>query len=176
MTQANTAQRTADAAKRRQWDFIRAYYAENEAAILEAKHWQWGVPINEVDWRSMFSPIESAMWDAIRMEGAIFYPQWPVAGFFLDFGNPQAKIAIECDGFHWHMDRARDHDRDAKLREIGWTVFRVSGAKCMTETRFDREDNEVELSHPTLLLRQLVKLYPISGRSPKPNQPTEACA
>jgi very-short-patch-repair endonuclease len=165
MTQATTEQRAADTAKRQRWDFLRSYYAENEAAILEAKPWQWGVPINEVDWRSMFSPIESAMWDAIRMEGAIFYPQYPVAGFFLDFANPQSRIAIECDGAAWHLDRVKDYERDEKLRHLGWTVFRVTGSKCMTQTKYDADDREVDVSYPAELMRTLVKRYPISGKA-----------
>jgi very-short-patch-repair endonuclease len=165
MTQATAEQRAADAAKRQRWDFIRNYYADNEAAILEAKPWQWGVPINEVDWRSMFSPIELAMWDAIRMEGAIFYPQYPVAGFFLDFASPQAKVAIECDGAAWHMDRMKDFERDAKLRALGWTVYRVTGSKCMTQTIYDADDKEIEPCYPAALMRELVKRYRISGKA-----------
>jgi very-short-patch-repair endonuclease len=164
MTIANRAEREAEAAKRRLWDFLRSYYAANEADILAAKPWQWGVPINEIDWRATSTPIESAMWDAIRMEGVIFYPQYPQAGFYLDFANPQAKVAIECDGFQWHMDQMKDHERDAKMRALGWTIYRVSGSKCMTQTKFDQDDNEVELSYPVMLLRELAKRYPIGGR------------
>jgi very-short-patch-repair endonuclease len=164
MTAANRAEREAEDAKRRMWDFLRDYYAENEAAILEAQPWQWGVPINEIDWRATFTPIESAMWDAIRMEGVIFYPQYPQAGFFLDFANPQAKVAIECDGFQWHMDRVKDYERDSKLHRLGWRVYRVSGRHCMTETKFDDDNNELDVSHPAALLRELANLYPIGGR------------
>jgi very-short-patch-repair endonuclease len=167
MSEAVAAERAALAEKRRQWNFIRDYYAANEADILSAQPGKWGVPINEVDWRSMFSPIESAMWDAIRMHGAILYPQYPVAGVFLDFGNPQAKVAVECDGFQWHMDRVKDCERDEKLRTLGWTVYRVSGSKCMTQTRFDTDDNEVELGYPVAMIRALIRMYPISGKAVK---------
>jgi hypothetical protein len=57
------------------------------------------------------------------------WPQLPVDRFFVDFGNPIAKVALECDGAQWH-DEAKDARRDAILHELGWKVWRAPGWRC----------------------------------------------
>jgi very-short-patch-repair endonuclease len=63
------------------------------------------------NWEPEFSPIEHNVWGEIREYGLPFYPQIPVAGFFLDFACPMLKIAIECDGAEFH-----DADKDFPAR------------------------------------------------------------
>ena len=53
------------------------------------------------------------------------YPEFPVLSYFVDFGNPFLKIAIEADSEKYH-DKEKDMERDRKLSEIGWKTFRVS--------------------------------------------------
>jgi hypothetical protein len=81
------------------------------------------------DWVSIFTPIEAATWHDIRCGGLPLWPQLPVDRFFVDFGNPIAKVALECDGAQWH-DEARDARRDAVLHELGWKVWRAPGWRC----------------------------------------------
>lgn len=79
------------------------------------------------------TPIEEALWNDIRHHGIVAYPQFPVGPFFVDFGNPVARIAIECDGAKWHSTPEqldRDSDRQAELELAGWRVFRLSGREC----------------------------------------------
>lgn len=85
-----------------------------------------GLTINPyfIEWD--FSPIETNAWCEIRGRALPFYPQVPVAGFFLDFADPYRKICIELDGKQFH-DAERDAKRDAVLSELGWEVFRISG-------------------------------------------------
>ncbi len=83
------------------------------------------------DWHNIMSPIEYQTWQAIRCFGKIpLYPQYPVSKYFLDFGNPFLKIAVECDGKEWHQDVEKDIRRDEALFEEGWKVYRISGADC----------------------------------------------
>lgn len=78
-----------------------------------------------------FTPIEESAWHGIRYLGLPFYPQYPVGRFFVDFGDPVKRIAIECDGQQWH-DPKTDALRDTELRqEFGWRTFRVSGRQCV---------------------------------------------
>ena len=47
----------------------------------------------------------------------------------VDFAYPQAKLAIEVDGFQYHSDRQafeRDRRRDAKLKSLDWQVLRIT--------------------------------------------------
>lgn len=107
---------------------LKVYYQENEAAILARPH-KWFISY-PVDWYSILTPIEMRVWEAIRYVGrVIMYPQYPVLNYFVDFGNPYYKIAIEADGKDYHIDKDRDNRRDQELLNEGWKVFRISGAK-----------------------------------------------
>jgi very-short-patch-repair endonuclease len=167
MTIAQKAIAQAEALKRQWWDFLRDYYAVNTPAIMAEETWRWAIPVNEIDWRSLFSPIEDALWSEMRQEGVVLYPQYPVAGVFLDFAHPKVRVAVECDGAAWHADRLKDYQRDEKLRALGWTVFRITGSQCMQQTTFDEDGGEAELGRPKLLLRELAARYGLSGRAAK---------
>lgn len=110
------------------YTYIRSVYAAVMPDIVEAAD-RWIDPYF-VDWVSIFTPIESAMWSVIRSQATPYYPQMPVGGYIVDFGNPLHRIAIECDGRAWH-DAKRDEARDAQLGELGWRVFRFSGRACL---------------------------------------------
>lgn len=81
---------------------------------------------------SYWSPIEAALWaDICHLMPDAFYPQYPVGRYFVDFGCPDRKIAIEADGRQFH-DLERDRARDSELfRRHGWKVFRVTGSEAL---------------------------------------------
>ena len=79
------------------------------------------------DWQ--FTPIEDAVWQDIRGFGLPMFPQLPVNKYFVDFGNPFLKIAVECDGKQWH-DKQKDNKRDQELMSEGWTIYRIPGNVC----------------------------------------------
>jgi very-short-patch-repair endonuclease len=62
--------------------------------------------------------------------GIDFSCQYPLRySFILDFAFPDAKLAIEVDGEHWHSsskDRRRDRIKDKVLKKAGWEVIRFS--------------------------------------------------
>ncbi|MFL5859458.1 MAG: endonuclease domain-containing protein, partial [Solirubrobacteraceae bacterium] len=52
-----------------------------------------------------------------------------VGGYELDFFWPQARFALEVDGFRFHAGRAafeRDRSKDRDLRNVGIDVMRVT--------------------------------------------------
>lgn len=103
----------------------------------------WVCPYSKIDWVGLFSPIENQAWQAIRGVGsAPMYPQYPVDKYFLDFGNPFVKVAIECDGLEFHKDKAKDKVRDERLLELGWTVYRVPGSDCVRPVHWEYYDLE----------------------------------
>lgn len=119
-----------------------------KAALVEAGRSSWlrGDPYAVADWPSLFTPIEAALWVDIRCAGLAMWPQFPVGRYFVDFGNPAAKVAIECDGAKFH-DAQKDASRDAELNKLGWTVLRVPGWRCKKEAPdldFDMSDEEEE--------------------------------
>lgn len=78
----------------------------------------------------VMSPIEQALWSEARQAGIVLYPQYPVGRFFVDFANPAARVAIECDGKEFHQDIAADISREKIIESFGWRVYRISGADC----------------------------------------------
>lgn len=120
------------------WTKIRAHYARALPLILAGKSNEWA--IDAYAWEGAgirMTPIEAWLWSDLRAADVVMYPQFPVGGMFVDFGNPVAKVAIECDGRAYHQDKAKDADRDAKLAALGWTVYRLTGSECRQD--FDEE-------------------------------------
>ena len=63
-------------------------------------------------------------------------PQYPIVAngrtVHVDFAYPDKGLAIELDGYAWHMDRhafERDRERDNDLQVLGWRVLRFTWAK-----------------------------------------------
>lgn len=113
------------------WQQIREFYKLAEPEIMAEKSNEWG--LDPYFWDAglvRMTPIEAWLWHDIRAVDLVLYPQYPVAGFFVDFANPKAKVAIECDGAAYHGDKAKDAARDATLRACGWSVYRISGKDC----------------------------------------------
>ena len=100
------------------WRSLRRFYEMASDQISAAGRCEWGIDPYEVDWVSIFTPIESALWHDIRAAGAVLYPQYPVGRYFVDFANPVAMVAVECDGAAWHQDKAKDAKRDAELADM----------------------------------------------------------
>lgn len=116
------------------WDRIRAYYQRNHKAIM-ARPTYWGVEVYSWEHEAgvELTPIERALWSDIRQLSAVLYPQYPVGRRFVDFGNPHAKVAIECDGAAFHTDAKADKQRQAEIESLGWTVYRFTGRECKTD-------------------------------------------
>jgi very-short-patch-repair endonuclease len=78
------------------------------------------------------TPIESQLWQDIRNFPfqVRMYREYPVGKYFVDFGDPWAKLAIEADGAEFH-DPVKDMHRDRYLESLGWEVKRVKGKDCI---------------------------------------------
>lgn len=111
------------------WNMIRRHYAERMDRIIEAGALMYGADPYSLESLYEMTPIERSMWSDIRCMGLVFYPQFPVGRFFVDFGNPVSRVAIECDGKGYH-DANRDRERDEDLARLGWRVYRMSGSAC----------------------------------------------
>jgi hypothetical protein len=108
-------------------DAIRALYAvlrDDEVACQTYCGYDLGL-------YDLFTPIERALWDSLRIYGLPAVPQYPVGAYTLDFALPKQRIGIEADGREFH-DHARDEARDESLwRKHGWRVFRLTGGECI---------------------------------------------
>jgi very-short-patch-repair endonuclease len=115
---------------------IRSHYARELPRMMAQYHETGRVYFDpyRLDFTRDMTPIERAVWCDLRCAQLPFYPQIPALNYFLDFADPFKQIAIECDGKDWH-DPEKDAKRDARLREIGWTIYRIPGWKCMRTLR-----------------------------------------
>lgn len=126
---------------------LRSFYTRHEVDILregrERPDRHWLMPYL-VDWPSFFTPIENDAWCSIRYRGMVMYPQYPVLNYFVDFGNPTLKIAIEVDGRQFHK-KEKDIIRDIELLKSGWKVFRITGSE-MWKTNY-RTYGDIDTSY-----------------------------
>ena len=133
----------------KKWEAIRCLYEWQTPKIMRAQCDETCIDPYVLDWLSIFTPIEKDAWHSIRCSGVPLYPQYPVGNVFVDFGDPVKKIALECDGKDWH-DKEKDAKRDAKLFDLGWTVFRVTGSECKRQAcdllylRYDLYDGVID--------------------------------
>lgn len=116
------------------WTALREHYSRLTPQIMAEKVNEWAT--DAYAWEGMvhMTPIESWLWQDIRECDCVLYPQYPVGRVFLDFANPKAKVGIECDGAAYHQDKAKDAARDKLLQDMGWTIYRISGSDCWTDS------------------------------------------
>jgi hypothetical protein len=151
-----------------QWDRIRDHYDTHRAEIESTASNRWA--IDPYAWCSdgliEMSPIERMFWCDIRFEGVILYPQFPVVGYFVDFGNPVAKVAVECDGKEFHRDADRDARRQRNIELAGWSVYRLSGKACLSCDEYEEDEYGVErvvkLASGRSLLREISAKHLVS--------------
>lgn len=145
------------------WGRIKQFYRERETRILAAPRCRWA--LDPYAWESAgisMTPIERALWHDIRCAALVLYPQYPVGRFFVDYANPAAKVAIECDGAAYHMDKAKDKARDAVLKSLGWRVYRITGRDCKSIS----DDEAGERSQAQLFLDFIDATHRISSHWP----------
>ena len=77
--------------------------------------------------RQRETDLESRLWQKLRgrqVFGLKFRRQHPVGRFVVDFACPEAKVAVEIDGY-WHTHRAaEDAERANEIRALGYDVVR----------------------------------------------------
>ena len=123
---------------------IKSHYKKHEQSILDAGKKEWGIDPYAWDDIYKLTPIESALWADIRSIDCVLYPQYPVGQYFVDFGNPVAKVAIECDGKEFHKDVEKDRKRERNIFMLDWTIYRISGSDC----KKDFNERKMESSIP----------------------------
>jgi len=79
------------------------------------------------------SNFEKNIFDDIVSKGYRVIPQYSAANYRIDLvvQGEKSKLAVECDGDHWHTsveDRERDFLRERVLQRAGWTFWRVLGS------------------------------------------------
>lgn len=130
------------------------YWKENEERIISnsAKNPRLWFHAEAFDWHVLFSPIEMDAWVSLRGKCTPMYPQYPVLNYYVDFGNPYFKIAIELDGKFYH-DPEKDKKRDKELHEAGWKVFRITGSQMVKQFKAidDFEEWEIHENYDQVL-------------------------
>lgn len=73
----------------------------------------------------------------------------------LDFAFPEAKVAIECDGYRWHSEKSRwqsDIDRRNFITGLGWKIIQVTATSLRQRPHdvIDAIESALLLAHPGL--------------------------
>ena len=163
------------------WRRIRAHYDSAPPALWEVRDEWIGDPY-EWDFAAgiLLTPIERSMWDKIRLENLIFYPQFPVLRYFVDFANPAARVVIECDGRAYHADEERDARRQREIEVDGWTVYRFTGSECHDDawTEWDdlKERDVIRIPPARVRLREMGLQHGINRFSRTPESVAKASA
>lgn len=113
------------------WAAFRKYYKEAMQDILAYPKNELALPEDEIKWRKYFTAIEYDFYFEARSLSVVIYPQFPVLQYFVDFANPVAKVAIECDGKKYHADNEKDQIRAKRIISAGWTLYRFTGRECL---------------------------------------------
>lgn len=113
------------------------------------------------------TPIEQMFFRLTRTIGRCYlFPEYPVGNYFVDFGNPFHKIAVECDGKEWH-DSEKDRLRDIELHKMGWIVFRLSGSDLFKDETEEIQEFEDEIKERCLCDKldfEKTMLWEMSGK------------
>lgn len=146
------------------FDAVKAHY--RSVAHLITRPDEWGIDAyawSDPEIGIRLTPIEEALWHDIRGENVIMYPQYPVGRFFVDFGNPGARVALECDGAQWHRDQEHDRARQAEIERLGWSVYRIGGADCFTDAIEGEDQDGNPFCRPglaRLFIREVIAHHP----------------
>ena len=88
--------------------------------------------------RKRQTPAERMMWRVLRdrrLRGLKFRRQFPLGPFIADFCCHEIRLLIELDG-EVHADpqgMARDRERDAYLRGLGFTILRFPNERIFAD-------------------------------------------
>ncbi len=138
-------------------EHFRQHYIDLWPTVKNLPADQWAMPPNSFDWNDLMTPIELIVWGYIRDEGVVLYPQHPVAGYFVDFGHPKVRVALECDGKQYHLDKAKDEARQRAIEAKGWTVYRLTGNQCTFQYHDEIDPETGESYEPTAPARELIQ-------------------
>lgn len=72
-----------------------------------------GSALGRASWHG--SKLEKSMERFLRKAGRRFVPQHPVGCRRIDFYLPDEKLFVECDGPHFHADKAKERARDVEI-------------------------------------------------------------
>jgi len=86
--------------------------------------------VSETERQEPFDSLfEQRVYNRIASRGFTVQPQFQAIGYSLDLVivGPKSRVAVECDGDHWHGPEQYKDDmrRQRELERSGWTVFRV---------------------------------------------------
>jgi len=108
------------------------------------------------DLRKNNTRAEQIAWGCLkdrRLDGYKFRRQVPIENYIVDFYCHELKLVIELDG-DIHSETVQfihDQKRDARLRELGFTVMRFSNEVMYNDSDFFEEQIRASLPSPGAL-------------------------
>ena len=86
--------------------------------------------------RREMTPAEQKLWQVLRgkqIKGIKFRRQVPIEGYIVDFCSFRPKVVIEIDGDTHYSEEGQklDRERDARLKELGFKIYRFTNREIM---------------------------------------------
>ena len=131
---------------------------EQAFRLLERVNYHFSSPefLNLSEYKTIFTPIEELMLQALEQKGLDYQPQVRLGRYLVDFlvdlGNEKA--IIECDGRLYH-DPLKDQERDKHLSLEGYEIFRFTGSEIFSDPIRCVEEVMENTSYRTLPSYQL---------------------
>jgi len=93
-----------------------------------------GKPMTPYLFDLKLSNIEHLTWNLLRgfPYTRNFKPEYPIGRYFVDFGDPVHKVAIECDSKEFHKDKTKDKKRQDEIISMGWKVIRFPSSAILS--------------------------------------------
>ncbi len=110
------------------------------------------------------SPIESRLYEAMRIEGLAPTAQYCVSGYYVDFAFPEVRLAIEADGAAYHDGEDR--------RPTGWQTRLDPAQVRLAGDAVPRRDDppqggELRVRHPAGTERTTARMSVTSQSGPR---------
>jgi very-short-patch-repair endonuclease len=117
------------------FDNIKFLYEKDYLKALERNVYK--VLTNAEDWYAILNTVQLNLYNDIKLVGLLLYPYYPIGEYFIDFGNPFAKVGIEI--LYKNGGLENKQDRLNFFKENGWTVYTID-SKNTYETAFELFD------------------------------------
>jgi len=120
--------------------------------VKEGKHslqqeWVRRLGSSKMGQKGFMSGIEQQMKAILDDFEVNYITQMSVKQFFVDFGLPEYKIAIEVDGLYWHQDKEKDLRRQREIEAEGWFVLRFDENEMKYEGDVSDEVGRILANH-----------------------------
>ena len=124
------------------FDSIKLLYEKSYSKALQTSSQKISTDVE--DWYSVMNEVQFNVYNDIKYVGIFLYPLYPIGDYFIDFGNPFAKIGIEI--LYKDYGLSAKQDRINFFEANDWKVYTIESKNTYLNAfeLFDRLKNPTE--------------------------------